>query len=79
MRWIENIPNKNFTINLYHHQERYILKFEAGPMEQTYKIPQGLRPEAEAVKKLLTPEFLEEVRQQFNAMYVALKKQLDAK
>lgn len=48
-------------------------------MEQTYKIPQGLRPEAEAVKKLLTPEFLEEVRQQFNAMYVALKKQLDAK
>ncbi|QTN39749.1 hypothetical protein HZ996_11545 [Cryomorphaceae bacterium] len=79
MRWIENIPNKNFTINLYHHQERYILKFEAGPMEQTYKIPQGLRPDAEAVKKLLTPEFLEEVRQQFNAMYVALKKQLDAK
>lgn len=78
MRWIENIPNKNFTINLYHHQERYILKFEAGPMEQTYKIPQGLRPDAEAVKKLLTPEFLEEVRQQFNAMYVALKKQLDA-
>ena len=79
MRWIENIPNKNFTINLDHHQERYILKFEAGPMEQTYKIPQGLRPDVEAVKKLLTPEFLEEVRKQFNAMYVALKKQLDAK
>ncbi len=77
MRWIENVPNKDFTINIYHHQERYILKFEAGPMEQTYKIPQGLRPDAESAKAILTPEFLEGIRQQFNTMYLLLKKELD--
>lgn len=77
MRWIENIPNKNFTINLYQHQERYILKFEAGPMEQTYKIPMGLRPDVESVKQILTPEFLEEIRSHFNEMYLSLKKELD--
>ncbi|MCE2496564.1 MAG: hypothetical protein J4F31_08310 [Flavobacteriales bacterium] len=77
MRWIENIPNKNFTINVYRHQEHYILKFEAGPMEQTYKIPMGLRPDLEAATQILTPEFLEEVRLQFNSMYLSLKKELD--
>ena len=77
MRWIENIPNKDYTINLYHHQERYILKFEAGPMEQTYKIPQNLKGDASSVKELLTPDFLEGIRQQFNTMYLLLKTELD--
>lgn len=77
MRWIENIPNKDYTINLYHHQERYILKFEAGPMEQTYKISQNLKDDPSSVKQLLTPEFLEGIRLQFNAMYLLLKTELE--
>ena len=38
MRYISDIPNDFFKISLYTWSGKYIVKIEAGPYEQTYKV-----------------------------------------
>jgi hypothetical protein len=77
MRWVAQIPHPSMTINLYSHNERWIWKFEAGPMEQTFKIPYAkIANEADA-HAFLTEEFLQEVHERFNDMFLSLKRNLE--
>ena len=53
--------------------DKYIVKFEAGPMEQAYKMLQSEVAGVEGVKKIVDDFFLQEVTNRFNEMYLALK------
>lgn len=73
MRIIASIPHPKFSISIFSMNDKYLLKFEAGPMEQTYKLLHSEVDGIDGVKKLVDDVFLEKVRTHFNEMYLSLK------
>ena len=73
MRIIANIPHPKLTISIFSMNDKYQIKFEAGPMEQIYKIAHNEADGVEGIKKMVDDAFLEQVLQRFNDMYVAFK------
>ena len=68
MRFVQDIPNSQFRIGLYAWNGKYIVKIEAGPYEQTYKISEMDITNPEAVPTMLDVEFLNRVAQRFQEM-----------
>ncbi len=56
-------------IGLYAWNNKFILKIEAGPYEQTYKVSEMDIATAEEVEALLTEPFLTNVRTRFEEMH----------
>lgn len=73
MRIIANIPHPKLTISIFSMNDKYQVKFEAGPMEQTYKIAHSDVEGVEGIKKIVDDAFLEQVLLRFNEMYLAFK------
>jgi hypothetical protein len=73
MRIIDTIPHPKMTISIFQMNEKFIVKFEAGPMEQAFKFENADVKGLENLKKLITPEFIEEVRKRFNEMFLQMK------
>lgn len=55
---------------------KYILELEAGPFKQTFKIPEEAVAGPEAVKNIVTEEFVEECLVRFESMMNSLKEQM---
>lgn len=68
MRFVQDIPNPQFRIGLYAWNSKYIVKIEAGPYEQTYKVSEMDLIDPAAVPGLLDQEFLTKVSQRFQDM-----------
>ncbi|QMW05592.1 hypothetical protein [Spirosoma foliorum] len=68
MRFVQDIPNPQFRIGLYAWNSKYIVKIEAGPYEQTYKVSEMDLIDPAAVPSLLDQEFLTKVSQRFQDM-----------
>lgn len=73
MRILETIPHPSITISIFQMNEKFIVKFEAGPMEQAFKFDNVDVKGVENLKKLITPEFIETVRKRFNEMFLQMK------
>jgi hypothetical protein len=73
MRIIANIPHPKLTISIFSMNDKYQIKFEAGPMEQTYKIPHSEVDGVEGIKKMVDDAFLEQILNRFNDMFLAFK------
>ncbi len=75
MRLLGNINHPKLLISVFKSGEKIIVKFEAGPMEQTYKFLETERiHDLSSVEKLITEEFYAEVFAIFDKMYVNYKK-----
>lgn len=71
MRFVQDIPNPQFPqfrIGLYAWNGKYIVKIEAGPYEQTYKISEMDLLAPDAVPSLLDTLFLNRVADRFREM-----------
>lgn len=71
VRFVQDIPHPQFPqfrIGLYAWNGKYIVKIEAGPYEQTYKISEMDLLAPDAVPTLLDSEFLTRVADRFRAM-----------
>ncbi|WP_080239978.1 hypothetical protein [Spirosoma rigui] len=68
MRFVHDIPHPQFRIGLYAWNGKYIVKIEAGPYEQTYKVSEMDISGSEAVQAMLDEAFLTKVAQRFQAM-----------
>ncbi|AQG79222.1 hypothetical protein [Spirosoma montaniterrae] len=68
MRYVQDIPNPQFKIGLYAWNGKYIVKIEAGPYEQTYKISELDVSSADEVLLLLDEPFLSRVAGRFRDM-----------
>lgn len=77
MRIVGRIPHPSITITLFAHNERYIVKLEAGPMEQTYKIPSDQIGNLENLPKVVDSVFLTECLKHFNAMFLSWKEAIE--
>jgi hypothetical protein len=73
MRELETIPHPSMRISILQMNQRFQVRFEAGFMEQIYKFDTETCPTLNELKKKITPEFIESVRNQFNSMYLLYK------
>lgn len=73
MRIIDNIPHESMTISIFQMNDKYQVKFEAGPMEQTFKFSAEDVKNVENLKKIISSEFIENTRARFNEMFVQMK------
>ncbi|MCK8494078.1 hypothetical protein M0L20_19585 [Spirosoma sp. RP8] len=68
MRFVHEIPHPHFRIGLYAWNNKYIVKIEAGPYEQTYKISEMDVTDPDDVPAMLDEPFLATVAQRFAQM-----------
>jgi hypothetical protein len=73
MRIIDSIPNESMGISIFQMNDKYMVKFEAGPMEQTFKFFVEEMKSVDNLKTKITPEFIEETRKRFNEMFLQMK------
>ena len=73
MRILETIPHPSITITIFQMNDKFIVKFEAGPMEQVFKYNQVDVKGLEGLKIILNDGFIEKTRQRFNDMFLQWK------
>ena len=61
MRVIGSIPHPKLSISIFSMNEKYQIRFEAGNMEQIFKIAHNEVNGIEGIKKMVDDEFLEKV------------------
>ena len=74
MRIVGSIPHQSMTISIFQMNDKFQVKFEAGPMEQTFKFLLADVKSLDNLKTLINEEFIESTRQRFNEMFLQLKK-----
>lgn len=79
MRIIDSIPHPSMTISIFQMNDKYMVKFEAGPMEQIFKYRAEDVKGLENLKKMIDESFIETTRLRFNDMYLQLKSSITAK
>lgn len=73
MRIIDSIPHPSISISIFQMNDKYMVKFEAGPMEQTFKfLVEDVRT-VDQLKQKINEAFIEKVRLRFNDMFLQLK------
>ena len=77
MRVIGEIPHPQCKITLFHWNNRYLIKLEQGPIEQTFKIQEYDLSSEEDIKLVVSEEFVQAALQQFNSMNKALNDAMD--
>lgn len=73
MRIIDTIPHPSISISIFHMNDKYIVKFEAGPMEQAFKFFTEDVKSVERLKMIVNEAFIEKVRIRFNEMFLQMK------
>ena len=73
MRIIDSIPHPSMSISIFQMNDKFIVKFEAGPMEQAFKFYTEDVKSVEGLKKIINEDFIETVRVRFNEMFMQMK------
>ena len=68
MRVIGEIPHPEIKITLFHWNNRYLIKLEAGLLEQTFKIHEYDLGGEEEIAAIVNEKFLREAIIRFNDM-----------
>ena len=74
MRVIKEIIKPNYRITIFNWNGKYLIKFEQGDLEQTFKISEFDVISEEDINNLLTEEFNNEVVKNFRNMNDTLTK-----
>ncbi len=61
------------TTTVFHMNDKYVIKFEAGPMEQTFKLSQDQVSGLEGIDKMITEDFVKQVILRFNEMHLSFE------
>ena len=72
MRVVTEIAHPELKITIFHWNNRYLIKLEAGLFEQTYKIQEYDIDSEEEVVKLVNDEFIRSSMVRFNQMAESL-------
>lgn len=77
MKIIGTIPHPKMTITVFMMNEKYIVKFEAGPMEQVYKLSQEKVKGIDQLKKIVDDQFQSAVLKKFGEMFEEIRLSLE--
>jgi CRISPR/Cas system-associated endonuclease Cas1 len=72
MRVVGEIPHSDCKIMIFYWNNRYLIKLEQGPFEQTYKIQEYDVASEDEVRRLVTEEFIQSALRRFEAMAQSL-------
>lgn len=73
MRVISETPQGDFKVTIYAWNNKYLIKYERGMFEQTYKISEfDLTGDADITAIANDPEFVKQVMDKFNNMNIHL-------
>ena len=72
MRVVGEIPHPELKITIFHWNNRYLIKLEAGLFEQTFKIHEYDVASEEEVKKIVDEAFITSAINRFNEMAQSL-------
>jgi hypothetical protein len=73
MRIIDSIPHESMTISILQMNDKYQVRFEAGPMEQIFKFGVEEVKNLENLKRLVNADFIEATRKRFNDMFMQMR------
>lgn len=76
MRIIDSIPHPSMSISIFQMNDKFIVKFEAGPMEQSFKFHTEHVKSLDGVKKIINDDFIKKVHLRFNEMFTQMKEAL---
>ncbi len=68
MRVVGEFPHPDCKITIFHWNNRYLIKLEAGPFEQTFKIDQTDLSSEDDLKKILNEDFISDAIARFADM-----------
>lgn len=68
MKFIKELPNSFCKVSLYAWNNKFIIKFEAGMYEQTYKVNEYDVSGEDEVEEMLGDTFMESVMKRFKEM-----------
>ncbi len=74
MRVVGEIPHPQLKITSFNWNNRYLIKLEAGALEQTFKVSEMDVTSEEDLKKMIDTEFLKEAEARFHEMAQSLFK-----
>ena len=72
MRVVGEIPHPELKITIFHWNNRYLIKLEAGSFEQTFKIEEYDLSSEEEIKSIVNEEFIKQSIIRFNDMAKSL-------
>ncbi len=78
MRIITTIPHPRIKISVFQMNGKFLLKMEAGPYEQTYKIYEEEITSIEHLERICNEEFMNTVIRRFESMMNDFEKALSA-
>lgn len=73
MRVVDTIPHESMSITIMQMNDKYQVRFEAGPMEQIFKFTVEEVGNLEGLKQRLNEAFIQTTRKRFNEMFLQLK------
>jgi hypothetical protein len=73
MRVVGEIPHPELKITIFHWNNRYLIKLEAGLFEQTFKIPEYDVASEDELKKIVSDNFVKAAIARFNDMAASLQ------
>lgn len=73
MRIIDQIPHESMTITILQMNDKFQVRFEAGPMEQIFKFDMEDVKNLDGVKKRIDENFISKTRTRFNDMFLQLR------
>ncbi|AEL26751.1 hypothetical protein [Cyclobacterium marinum] len=73
MRVVNELVNDGIRISLFEWNNKYIIKFELGNMEQTFKVPAMDVLEENDLEALMGGVFFEQVKKRFDEMHQSLQ------
>ncbi len=72
MRFVKEIPNKQFKIGLFNWNNKYIIKIESSMYEQIYKIDSYEVTNESDLDRIFDEEFINSVIKRFESMHIDL-------
>ncbi len=77
MRVVKELVREEVRISIFSWNNKYILKFELGPMEQTFKLSETDLLEEQDLEAFMEGEFFKKVRERFDEMGKSFRSQLE--
>ncbi|MDX5339643.1 MAG: hypothetical protein LPK25_11475 [Cyclobacteriaceae bacterium] len=77
MRVVKELVREEIRVSIFSWNNKYILKFELGPMEQTFKLNEMDVLEEEELEAFLAGDFFEGVKNRFEEMGKSFRRQME--
>lgn len=77
MRVVKELVREEVRISIFSWNNKYLLKFELGPLEQTFKLSEMDLLEEADLEQFLTGEFFKKVLERFEEMGKTFREQLE--